>query len=72
MMTITVIIVNWKSGEWLAECLRRFGAQTIQPARVLVVDNASSDGSMTRAGKFANVTVLCMNANLGSSAMWFT
>jgi GT2 family glycosyltransferase len=48
------------------------GRRRLQPARVLVVDNASSDGSMTRAGKFANVTVLCMNANLGSSAMWFT
>jgi GT2 family glycosyltransferase len=69
MMTVTVIIVNWNSGELLAECLRRLKAQTIQQARVLVVDNASSDGSLTSAGKLAhNVTVLRMNANLGFAA----
>lgn len=69
MMTVTVIIVNWNSGELLAECLRRLGAQTVQPERVLVVDNASTDGSITGAGKLAgNVTVLRMNANLGFAA----
>jgi GT2 family glycosyltransferase len=69
MMTITVIVVNWNSGELLAECLRRLEAQTVQPARVLVVDNASSDGSVTGAGELANnVTVLRMNANLGFAA----
>ena len=66
MMTITVIIVNWNSGEILAECLRRIEAQTVQPARVLLVDNASSDDSLSCVGKLAdNVTVLRMNANLG-------
>jgi GT2 family glycosyltransferase len=69
MMSITVIIVNWNSGELLAECLRRLAAQTVQPARVLVVDNASSDASVAGAGKLAgNVTVLRMNANLGFAA----
>jgi GT2 family glycosyltransferase len=69
MMTITVIIVNWNSGELLAECLQRLKAQTIQPERVLVVDNASSDGSATGVGKLAgNVTVLRMSANLGFAA----
>jgi GT2 family glycosyltransferase len=68
MMTITVIIVNWNSGDFLAECLRRLKAQTIQPERVLVVDNASSDDSVTSAEEFANVTVLRINANLGFAA----
>jgi GT2 family glycosyltransferase len=68
-MMITVIIVNWNGGEMLAECLRRLKAQTIQPARVLVVDNASSDGSVTGAGKLTDdATVLRMNANLGFAA----
>jgi GT2 family glycosyltransferase len=69
MMAITVIIVNWNGGELLAECLWRLKAQTIQPTRVLVVDNASSDGSMTGAGKLANnVTVIRMNTNIGFAA----
>jgi GT2 family glycosyltransferase len=68
-MPVTVIIVNWNSGELLAGCLQRIKAQTIQPARVLIVDNASTDGSLTGAGEFAkNVTVLRMNANLGFAA----
>jgi GT2 family glycosyltransferase len=69
MISVTVIVVNWNSGGLLAECLRRLKAQTIQPARVLLVDNASSDGSVAGAGELAgNVTVLRMNANLGFAA----
>ncbi len=68
-MPITVIIINWNSGELLTECLRRLKAQTIQPERVLVVDNASTDGSLLNAGKLAkNVTVFRMNTNLGFAA----
>ena len=68
-MSTTVIIVNWNSGELLAECLRRLKAQTHQPERVLVVDNASTDSSLINAGKLAeNVTLLRMDANLGFAA----
>jgi GT2 family glycosyltransferase len=68
-MSITVIIINWNSGELLTECLRRLKAQTVQPERVLVVDNTSADGSLINAGKLAkNVTVLRMNTNLGFAA----
>lgn len=67
-MGITVIIINWNSEELLAECLRHVERQTVQPARVLVVDNASSDDSASSANAFANVTVLRMKANLGFAA----
>lgn len=67
-MGITVIIINWNSEELLAECLRHLERQTIQPACVLVVDNASSDDSVRSANAFANVTVLRMRANLGFAA----
>ncbi|MBN1664775.1 MAG: glycosyltransferase family 2 protein [Deltaproteobacteria bacterium] len=68
-MSITVIIVNWNGGTLLAECLRRLDAQTVQPARVLVVDNASSDGSLTGIGELMeNMTVLQMHANTGFAA----
>ncbi|HOG82082.1 MAG TPA: glycosyltransferase family 2 protein [Smithellaceae bacterium] len=68
-MSATVIIVNWNSGKMLAECLRRLNMQTLQPVKVIVVDNASTDGSLTRAGKPAdNVTLLQMDANLGFAA----
>jgi GT2 family glycosyltransferase len=63
-MDLDVIIVNWKSGE-LSECLRDLEAQTVQPERVLVVDNASLVDSATWAEAFANLSVLRMDVNLG-------
>src|SRR4051794_12672584 len=44
--SIHVIIVNWNSGQQLADCLNSFSAVRDEAAlRVTVVDNASSDGS---------------------------
>lgn len=64
-MTITIIIVNWNGGVLLAECLRHIERQTVRPARVMVVDNASSDNSIASAEAFTNVTVRRLDDNLG-------
>ncbi len=40
-----MIVVNWNSGVYLRECLDALSRQRVRPARVLVVDNASDDGS---------------------------
>jgi N-acetylglucosaminyl-diphospho-decaprenol L-rhamnosyltransferase len=50
---VEVVIVNWNSGPWLRECLRALAGA--KPAacvvsRVVVVDNASSDGSCDGLG----------------------
>ena len=42
---ISVIIVSFNSREWLAECLPTIIEQTYAPLEIIVVDNASSDGS---------------------------
>jgi GT2 family glycosyltransferase len=42
---ITVIIVNWNSGDHLERCLKYLSEQDLPPSRVLVIDNGSSDGS---------------------------
>jgi GT2 family glycosyltransferase len=44
--SIAVVVVNWNSGQFLEKCLQNLRSQTLLPARVLVVDNASTDGSM--------------------------
>lgn len=67
-MSVTVLIVNWNSGSLLAKCLQHLEAQTAQPGHVLVVDNASSDGSVTSTEAFKNVTVRRMKVNLGFAA----
>lgn len=63
-MATTVIIVNWNSGPLLARCLEHLQKQTVRPDRIIVVDNASSDGSALCALE-AGVTLLPMQANLG-------
>ena len=44
--SIAVVVVNWNSGQFVGKCLQNLKDQTLSPARVLVVDNASTDGSM--------------------------
>ena len=44
--SIAVVIVNWNAGHYLKKCLQSLKAQTLKPARVLIVDNASTDGSI--------------------------
>jgi GT2 family glycosyltransferase len=42
---VSVIIVSYNSRLWLPGCLDSLAAQTLSPIEVIVVDNASSDGS---------------------------
>ena len=44
--SIAVVVVNWNSGQYLRKCLQNLKDQALSPARVLVLDNASTDGSM--------------------------
>lgn len=47
--SVAVIVVNYNSGDLLARCLASLAGQTLMPKRIVVVDNASSDGSLGRA-----------------------
>jgi N-acetylglucosaminyl-diphospho-decaprenol L-rhamnosyltransferase len=63
---IHVIIVNWNSGNHLAECLRSFSAVTddaVTVSRVTVVDNASVDGSLDSALAFETALPLSVIRN---------
>ncbi len=42
---MSVIIPNWNGGHFLPVCLDALQRQTYQPMEVLIVDNASTDGS---------------------------
>ncbi|MCS6285481.1 MAG: glycosyltransferase family 2 protein [Nitrospira sp.] len=66
MPTVAVIIVNYNAGDLLPECLRAVEAQTVRPARVLVMDNGSRDGSIDRCrAEFGSVEFHSLNENLG-------
>lgn len=68
MSTVTVIIVNWNGGILLDECLAHLTQQLLTPAKVLVVDNGSSDSSIERARLAPGVTVRLLGTNLGFAA----
>ena len=46
---LTVIIVNYNGGRYLDRCLQALAAQTAPPRQVVLVDNASTDGSAEHA-----------------------
>ncbi|HEY2932994.1 MAG TPA: glycosyltransferase family 2 protein [Acidobacteriota bacterium] len=67
--TACIIIVNYNGGQALPECLRSV-LKTLRPGDALiVVDNASTDGSAEAVRRdFPNVTMVCSDRNLGFAA----
>jgi len=64
--SIAVVIVNYNGGEYLRGCLDSVMRQTLKPKRVLVMDNASTDGSVDACETdFPDVEFHRMGANLG-------
>lgn len=66
---VDIIIVNWNSGARLGECIesvRSSGESSV--GRVLVVDNASTDGSAKSVEGLNGVHVISADENLGFAA----
>lgn len=69
MSTVTVIIVNWNGRHWLERCLPALQAQTYADFQVIVVDNGSTDGSVSWLDEnWPAVRVLPNDRNLGFAA----
>jgi GT2 family glycosyltransferase len=67
---LSIIIVNWNGKAVLKNCLQSiFAAPQPIAFEVIVVDNASQDGSSEMVGvEFPNVRILQNSVNLGFSA----
>lgn len=74
---VTVVVVNFNGEPFLGECLGSLRHQTIPPGEVVLVDNASSDGSLDLVhSAFPEVRVIprekneffCRGANIGLAA----
>ena len=68
---VTVIIVNWNAGDLLRSCLEHLRQQTLQPAQVIVVDNASTDQSLDLPQELLDwgaLDIQRMGSNLGFAA----
>jgi GT2 family glycosyltransferase len=62
---VTVIIVNWNGERFLERCLTALMNQTIKPHEIILVDNASSDGSVGIVRRFPFVRLIALDYNSG-------
>lgn len=62
---VTVVIVNWNGERFLERCLSALMSQTAKPYEIILVDNASSDGSREIARRFPLVRLLALDQNAG-------
>jgi GT2 family glycosyltransferase len=66
---VAVIIVNFNAGALLGRCLESLAGQELAPARVIVVDNASTDGSLRDLGdRFPWAELIVLQHNEGFAA----
>ncbi len=66
-MDLSIIIVSWNTKEVLSKCLRSLTLDTSPyNAEIILVDNASSDGTPNMVmERFPHIKLICNNQNLG-------
>ncbi len=62
---VSVIIVNWNAAEFLPQCLNALRLQTLQPERIIVVDNSSTDNSREIVAANPDVELIALETNTG-------
>jgi len=62
---VTVVIVNWNGERFLDRCLAALTAQTVKPHEIILVDNASSDGSVAIVRRYSAVQLMLAGQNTG-------
>lgn len=68
-MSLSVIIVSWEAADDLPGCLSALQAQELGPDELIVVDNASKDGSCDVVARlWPTAQVLRMEENVGFAA----
>jgi GT2 family glycosyltransferase len=66
---VAVVIVNANGGLWLGKALDHLARQTVKPARAIVVDNASTDGSVDGLeDRHSFVEIIRLDRNVGFGA----
>ncbi len=63
--SVTVVVVNWNGGSLLIECLQKLKEQSLQANHIILMDNASTDGSADLAAAIDGVTVQKLEKNYG-------
>lgn len=64
--TVAIVLVNWNQREDLLECVRSLSAANYKHQEIIVVDNASSDGSLEALhDHFSGAVFIANRENLG-------
>lgn len=62
---VTAVVVNYNSGLWLARCISTLRGRVSNHPPVVVIDNASVDGSIEELTGFGDITIRRAHRNLG-------
>lgn len=63
---VSIIIINWNEKEYLNKCIASLFKQTYKNIEIIVVDNASEDGSLQYIRKkFSKIKFIINKTNLG-------
>lgn len=63
---VSIVIVNWNGKKWLKKCLSSLEKQSYSNLEVIIVDNASNDGSIKYIQeKFPEIILILNKENLG-------
>ncbi len=66
---ISVVVLNWNGLQVLDNCLKSLYAQTYRPLEMIVVDNASTDGSVEfLKEKYQDINLIVNEKNMGFGA----
>lgn len=64
--SISIVILNYNGQRWLQKCLDSLYSQTLQPQEIILVDNASTDGSQEYLRQnYPKVKLICSQKNVG-------
>ena len=64
---VSVIILNWNGSDLITKCIDAVRDQTYKPLELIVVDNASTDDSLSMIKKYENLKLVENTENLGFS-----
>lgn len=61
----TVVVLNWNGEQFLERCLAALLEQTCRPHEIILLDNASTDGSLAIMLRYPAVRVIALEQNTG-------
>lgn len=66
---VSVIIINWNSSVYLKRCLSSLTVQTIQPVKIIVIDNGGTDHGLFRLQiEYPDIEWINLEKNIGFAA----